>query len=297
MSKCPDPRPSRSKTLRAAGNATQAPPRAAVEDTIDAHRSVLQAMFPIPPARPRNKRAARNAGTAAAVLLAAALWWADPAYRNEHFATAIGELREIPLADGSRLVLDTASAAQVSWHLRSRRVELQQGRVHFDVEPSTFRPMTVAAGEIRVRVVGTRFDVWRQPTGTQVVVQQGTVAVWHAAHEQDSTLLPAGQQIRFDDAFQAEHSPPSSTRVDAESLGTWQTGLLVFQNTPLNEALAEIQRYRQAPIRLQGKFGSDTNVSGVFDSRSTDQLLDRLPDILPVQVVRHPGGEVDVQRR
>lgn len=84
---------------------------------------------------------------------------------------------------------------------------------------------------------------------------------------------------------------------DADSLGAWQTGLLVFQNTPLNEALAEIQRYRQAPIRLQGNFGSDTNVSGVFDSRSTDQLLDRLPDILPVQVVRHPGGEVDVQRR
>jgi transmembrane sensor len=299
MSKRPDPDqyPSHGNELRAAGNAAQAALHAAVEYTIDAHRNALQALFPIPPARPRNNRAARNAGTAAAVLLAATLWWADPAYRSEQFATAIGELREIPLADGSRLVLDTASAAQVSWHLRSRRVELQQGRAHFDVEPSTFRSMTVAAGEIRVRVVGTRFDVWRQPTGTQVVVQQGTVAVWHAVREQDSTLLPAGQQIRFDDAFQAEHTLPSSTRVDAESLGTWQTGLLVFQNTPLNEALAEIQRYRQAPIRLQGNFGSDTNVSGVFDSRSTDQLLDRLPDILPVQIVRHPGGEVDVQRR
>ncbi|ENO90459.1 FecR family protein [Thauera linaloolentis] len=298
MNDTPDSRPPRSGVAFKAGNTAQAAPRAALDDALDTHRGALQSMFPIPPARPQRKRTARNAaGTAAAVLLAAAVWWADPAYRSQRFDTAIGELREIALADGSRVVLDTGSAAQVSWHLRSRRVELQQGRAHFDVAPSTLRPMTVAAGDARVRVVGTRFDVWRHAAGTRVTVQEGTVAVWHGARAQESILLQAGQQIRLASVLRPDQPLPSGTPADAASLGAWQTGLLVFQNTPLDEALAEIQRYRQAPIRMHGRFGSDTKVSGVFDSRNTDQLLDRLPDVLPLQIVRHPSGEVDVLRR
>jgi hypothetical protein len=61
------------------------------------------------------------------------------------------------------------------WH-----VELLRGRVEFDVAPRRSRPpFVIQSGDVKVRVVGTRFSVRRQNASTEVRVQRGVVEVEH----------------------------------------------------------------------------------------------------------------------
>ncbi len=101
-----------------------------LDDALERHRDALKDLFPLPPSRPKSRKASKAAGVALLLALAiGALAWLDPAYKRERFATAIGERRDVTLADGSQLLLDSGSQIEVSWHPLSRRVALRAGQV------------------------------------------------------------------------------------------------------------------------------------------------------------------------
>lgn len=269
--------------------------RDAVDAALAEERSALKALFPMPPARPARRtpkgRTGRRIaqGFAVAVAVTAALLWVDPAWHTERHVSAVGERRELMLADGSRIVLDTATAIDVGWHLRTRRVTLHHGRARFTVSPSRMRPFEVAAGESVARVVGTVFDVRRHADKVAVTVVEGRVAVQPAPGHTPMVLGP-GEQL-------AGEGAAAPVRVDVDAVTAWSEGRLVFRDTPLADALDEIQRNRPGRIRIHGAELAALRLSGVFETTRTDQILDLLPAILPVTVTRQTDGSVDVRKR
>jgi len=280
-----------SSSQTAAGQKADA---AHISDAIDVHRDVLKTLYPIPQQRaPRSKRISVTGSVIAAALLAG-VWWLDPAYKTEHFSTDVGRRSVVELADGSHLTLDTATELTVRWHLRSRQVVLADGRARFDVAPSSWRPLTVDAGQAQVRVVGTQFDVSRHQDGAQVSVYEGKVDVWRQGHEDQRVMLIRGQQT----FVQADTDEVLRATDIAEDIkGMWKDGRLVFMNTPLKNAIAVIQRYRNAPIRIADDEASRLTVSGVFNSDNTDQLLELLPSILPVRVAYKSDDSIELRAR
>lgn len=265
------------------------------DDAIAQHRETLMARFPLPAATTvvrahrthRTRRRAGGAVLAVAVLGGLALW-VDPVYRTDHLQTAVGQQLHAELADGSQLVLNTATSLDVEWRLRSRQVKLHAGQALFDVEHKVVRPFVVLAGDTRVTVVGTRFEVWRQPASVRVTVLRGRVEVQAGVDGEpaylgpDQQLLSSGQHL----------SAPE--RVDAAGQTVWQDGKLVFERTPLREALLDLQRYSKATIAPVGADIGALRVSGVFDTARADTMLDLLPSILPVTVTRRADGSVQV---
>lgn len=269
-------------------------PDASLDQALADEREALKALFPLPPSRAAHQRGkgrpARKGAAAAVVSIAllGGLLWLDPAYRTEHHASVIGERKTVELSDGSRLVLDTATRVGVSWHLRSRRSVLMQGRASYAVAPTLVRPFEVEADRLRIHVVGTVFDVRRERDGASVTVHEGQVRVGVAGGGAEILLAP-GQRL----AAGANGHADVAT-VDRRVLAAWHRGSLVFERTPLAVALDEIRRYRSAPIRLQDARLGTLEVSGVFDSGNTDQLLGLLPRILPVRVVRAADGAIEI---
>lgn len=269
---------------------------AAFDQALDSERDALRLLFPLPP--PRSARAATHrrvvrAGSVAALVLTtatAALLWLDPAWHTETVASAVGEQRTVPLSDGSTLTLDTATTLEVRWHLRSRQVALRHGQARFDVAHSAWRPFEVAAAGTRIRVVGTLFDVRRTAAEVQVTVHRGRVAVTPPDATQAPQFLAPGQRLQV-----AHGSADTPEPVDLDAANAWATGQLDFDRTPLRDVLAEIQRYRMAPIHLRddGRLGRLT-ITGRFDARHTDQLLDMLPGIVPVRVQHRADGSVHI---
>lgn len=266
-------------------------PASREEEALARHREELRNRFAMPTPTPRKPRKALGA-TALLVLLGAGLVWLDPAYQHEQFRTAIGERQVVKLADGSQMTLDSDSRATVAWHLRTRRVELQTGQALFDVAKTRVRPFLVDAGAAQVKVLGTLFSVSRLEDSVSVTLVRGAVSVTDASAARNTAQLVPGQQVQV-----RQRVLQAPVSIDADAAIAWKDSRLIFDRTPLAEALAQIQRYRQAPIVLDDASLASLPVSGVFDNRNVEDLLHLLPSILPLSLNTESDGTVRVQRK
>ncbi|MNF48307.1 fec operon regulator FecR [compost metagenome] len=261
------------------------------DDAIARHRDELKKRFPLPPPRKKPKRHAPGMlGVAVAALaLAGGLVWLDPAYRSEQYSSSPGRLETIELADGSIVTLDGASRIRVSWHLRSRRVELQVGQALFDVTPASYRPFLTLAGSTEITVVGTRYNVSRHQGDVRVTVEKGKVGV---RGNDAALLLVPGDQVLV------RHGRLGMpTRVNAHAVAAWTEGRLVFDRTPLGEVLDVLLRYGNTHVRLGDAGLAELPVSGSFDSARLDGLLALLPKVLPVELATDADGTLSLSRR
>lgn len=308
MPDAPQPRRSPMRPLQpAADAAAPAGPTQSADALAQAlgdHQAALRERFPLPDlerlAREAAERAGRRRrrlglGALAALAVAAGLWGLDPAYRSERFETAIGGPREVTLADGSRLTLDTSTRLSVDWHLRSRRATLDQGRVLLQVAHAALRPFQVQAGRARVRVTGTRFEVERHGGDVAVYLDQGVVEVALAARlpgEPDRYRLRPGMALDLgaQRPARARGTPPPDPLA-------WAHGELVFEGVRLDDALARLQRYVAQPIRLADPTLAGLQVSGVFRVAQAQAMLDLLPLVGPMAVRRGEDGAIVVERR
>lgn len=260
------------------------------DDAIARHREELKKRFPMPSPSKPEPRSRTRLGVAMAVLgFACGLIWLDPAYRTEQFSSAIGKHESIQLADGSHVTLDAASRIRVSWHLRSRQVELQQGQALFSVAPAVYRPFLTIAGATRITVVGTRYNVNRSQQDVRVTVEEGRVDV--GGSEAD-IRLHAGDQILVRNGRLG-----MPVRIDASASSAWTNGRLVFDRTPLREVLEVVQRHRSGSVIIQDQSLNELPVSGAFDSNRLEGMLTLLPKILPVELSRDADGTLYLNRR
>jgi len=227
------------------------------------------------------------------------------------YRTGIGQQREVVLADGSLLMLDTATAVDVRFTGTERVVRLWAGAVLIETahqrqpqQAADPRPFIVQTAQGSVTALGTRFTVrhYDDPVDgqsggcTEVAVLEHAVAIRagavagagaaaagaaagnpaaaNAGHQ--PVLLHAGQQVRF-----------TSSRVEAvqaapDNAGQWRSGHLLVNNRSLAEVLAELSRYRH------GRLGCDPGVaglriSGVFPLTDTDRALALLTRTFPLR--------------
>lgn len=235
------------------------------------------------PARPRLWIAGAMAAAAAAVtavLVTPAMF----APRPVDYQTAKGETRAMVLADGSRLVLAPSTHLRVRLTKKERDVELLDGETSFDVAHEAQRPFVVALGGREVRVLGTEFNILRQTGRLAVTVRRGLVAV--ADPKGGATYRVAkGQQL-----LAAGDGPPTVRSVDPNPAFAWTNGRLVYDQTPLPQVAADLNRYLPTPIRVAPD-ATGILVSGVLLVDREEAIIERLQLFTPV-TAQTVGGEI-----
>jgi len=245
-----------------------------------------------PPAAARPSRRLAVFAVAASVLIllsGAFVAFKDELFHAPHrFTTVVGGLQAIPMADGSRVTLNTDSEVRISLGDRERVVEIEYGEAFFQVAHDPQRPFIVRAGERRVIAVGTRFSVRRQGPDLRVVVEEGTVRYQDHAGEPPTsggTLLPAGSFARAEGATLRVEQRPIA---EAERNLTWRSGLLTFRDTPLAEAAAEFNRYNTRKIVIEDPSIAALEVGGVFRSNNVDPFVHLLERGFAIQASVQP---------
>lgn len=228
-------------------------------------------------------------GGATAVLIVGALIATWAFNRPLTYATAVGEQRIVRLADGSQLTLDTDTLVQVRLRSSARSVTLAKGQAYFDVEGDAARPFTVQAGDTNVTAIGTRFDVRRLGSGARVTLVEGRVDVTDQTSTQPTWTLQPGQQIL------TTVRQPVVTRVDTARETSWTNGRLIFENTPIRTAVAEVNRYSVRKIDLQAASIASIPVSGAFDTGDVEGFVAALGDLYPVAIQRHSDSFLIVE--
>jgi transmembrane sensor len=200
------------------------------------------------------------------------------------YATTVGALREVALADGSRITLSSDSRVRVTYSGDERHIELQRGEAFFDVARDPGRPFTVDAGPRRVTAVGTRFDVRRESADLRVVVTQGVVRLEAQAgvdgQHRPVTLLPAGSvALASGDGVTVQSGPVAQ----AEDRLRWRSGFLVFHDTPLASAAAEFNRYNTRKIVVADAAAGALRVGGNFRWSNAEAFVRLLQQGFPVR--------------
>lgn len=247
-------------------------------------------------------------GAAAATAALVAVWAMQPATFNatdgqqlaqqeaeakaEIFRTGVGERAVLTLPDGSVATLDTDSALEVAYTESVRRVNLVKGQALFEVAHGKPIPFEVLAGDQLITAVGTTFNVRLEGEQIRVAMVEGRVKVRPMTSEQTSKSEPIGElTLITGEALTAQPGRPLQVApVDARQVASWKGGLLTFNDTPLSEAVAEINRYTARPITIADPAVGSYRVTGVFQSNDPQHFAQAMREVFPIAVEHGPDG-------
>jgi transmembrane sensor len=199
------------------------------------------------------------------------------------FHTGYGEMRDIRLSDGSTVHLNSNSALAVSIDNNQRQLTLLQGEAWFEVSPDTARPFQVHAEHGTVTALGTAFNIRLRGSQTEVSVTLHTVAIdVEKVSGQRHALVSEGQQLVYD----PQTGLGSVNAIDSRTVTAWQRGKLVFQNQPLGEVIAELNRYYRGYLLISDDSIAERRVNGVFRTDQPLAVLGALEDSLQLHSTR-----------
>jgi transmembrane sensor len=230
----------------------------------------------------RRRRALGILATAVAIILVVGVGRLilphAPSYRTE-----IGGLEAVPMADGSSVTLNTDSGIRVAITDTERRVDLQRGEAFFEVAKDSKRPFVVRAGTSRIIAVGTKFSVRREAGEVRVVVTEGRVRVetGQGPNTDPITLVSAGSVAHAQGTGILVESKASP---DTDELLSWRRGFVVFHDTPIAAAAAELNRYNRRKIVIEDEDVAAIRIGGNFRATNAAAFIRILADEFPIHV-------------
>lgn len=224
---------------------------------------------------------------------------AEPWRQTTVHASAAGERRQLVLADGTRLQLNSRTTVDVVFTPWQRLLVLREGEIFIDTGADAHawggkRPFEVQAGGVRLQPIGTAFAVRQDPLpATQLHVREGAVAI----HLQGRApvLAQAGETWR------AGAGTATITRVlqpEADPTG-WLDGVLVARQMRLDAFAAALSRQLGQPVHCDADAAA-LRVSGVFQldgPNAVQRALDALAAALPVRIAATDKGLAIALRR
>lgn len=198
------------------------------------------------------------------------------AWRAEH-RTAIGEVREVVLSDGTRVQMGTASAFDDHFSSDLRRLQLYTGEILISTGSDTKRPFVVDTPHGRLEALGTRFVVRLDEDDTRLAVYDGAVQ----ARSANGVILivRAGQQTRMTAHGVAPIEAADPARESAVR------GIYIAQNVPLEDVVRELGRYRVGHIGVSPDV-ANLRVFGSYPMTDPDRTLAMLESVMPIKVRR-----------
>ncbi|WP_437879783.1 FecR domain-containing protein [Pseudomonas sp. LRF_L74] len=202
---------------------------------------------------------------------AAPVWLAD-------LSTRTGEQRREILADGTLLVLDTATAVDVVFDAGQRLLILRAGEIHVTTGKDA-RPFRVRSVQGEMRALGTRFAVRQLDGITRLNVYEHAVAV-RPERADGETVVEQGRSVSFDrQGLIDEHELAIAEEA-------WAQGRLVVDGWRLDRLVEELQRYRPGYLGCAPEV-AHLRVSGSYLLSDIDVALNAIARSLPVRIERH----------
>jgi transmembrane sensor len=248
---------------------------------------------------------------AAAVLVAgvAALQFSPLGYHPGQYRTGIGEQRTVELDDHSLIMLDAVTDLRVSYSDQARIVHLGAGQAQFSVARDPLRPFRVVAGDRTIVALGTVFTVEVVDRQVRVAMLEGKVAVLPTQDAKDllskasATPADAGRgvtataqsslvELTAGEALRVDENGKTTVvlQADLDAATAWRQGRIIFNKTPLAEAVLRLNRYSRWQLRIDSEALETMNISGVFTAGDAAAFAEAVQLSLPI-VVDYPEAD------
>ncbi len=231
-----------------------------------------------------------SSAAAASLLLAVLVFVSIPV--PTAYATAKGEMRRVPLSDGSTLTLNTQSLVRIHEEHGQLRVKVVRGEVFFEAAANAM-PMRVEIDGHRFDANAATFAVRRlegQPA--QLVVQNGRLD----AVGTDGSFAAVGANMRL--SMPAGHGKAGSTPLSATDLQqelAWRDGKIAFRGEPLGDAVRSFSRYSDTRLVIADPELAGEPITGLFAANNPVGFARAVAAVFGARV-RQQEGVVIVSR-
>jgi transmembrane sensor len=202
--------------------------------------------------------------------------------------TRVGEIKQVELADGSRVTLDTATRMDVEIGRSRRSAHLRYGRA-------------------RLQIAGAKVPFVVETPSATITARRGTIDVEQGARQDRVEVLEGGADVRGSDKGQAATvtlARGEAVAVSSSGAGRkgavppaadWTKGMLQFDQTPLRTAVALANRYSGRHILLAGDVDA-LRVTGAFRAGDTVGLAKALAAAFGLSLKQDPEGDLVLSR-
>lgn len=180
-----------------------------------------------------------------------------------------GRTSQITLEDGTKVWLNSGSSLVFPHRFAGKNREVYvYGEAYFDVMHNKDKPFYVHTSTMKVRVLGTSFNIksYEDDKASQTVLVEGSVEITgYDKRKEEGKIykLKPGQMADF------SHSSSNITisKVNTALYSSWKEGYILAKNTSLAEILVRISRFYDTPLLLDSKQLDNETFSGRLDMK------------------------------
>lgn len=207
----------------------------------------------------------------------------EPVGSPRSYQTYANERTEARLEDGSTIILNANTRIVARFTASRRDIEMVAGQAFFRVRKDRIRPFVVRAGDREVVAVGTAFEVRLEKRILDVTLLEGQVVVkpLGIGSAEPEIMLEPNQRLIIEGA-----AAPVVKPVHSGIETGWAEGRLYFDDTPLADAVAQMNRYSMVKVELGDPSLARYRVSGMFRMGSQASFIDALQEYFPVIPLR-----------
>ena len=207
-----------------------------------------------------------------------------------------GKTSEVLLSDGTKVFLNAGSRLVYPEIFKGKTREVFLiGEAFFDVKHDKDHPFIVQLSDIRVKVLGTRFNIsaYTADNVIETVLAEGSVVMDknYAGIFEKSIVLVPDQMASFD-------RTTKDTRVKAVNVNNyilWTKGVLQFENTDLNRITKKLERFYNIRIRFADPLLGGLRISGKLELKEDrDEICDRIARAASVNIVKKELGLYEI---
>jgi transmembrane sensor len=181
-----------------------------------------------------------------------------------------GARTQFSLPDGSTGWLNSGSIIRYPVRFNSERTVTLNGEAYFDVVKNPGSPFIVDANQVRVKVLGTSFNVlsYDYDSISEVIVASGKVEVSSAGQVLASKLLPSERLVlnRSKNRF-------SKSTVEIQNYTSWKTGKLIFLNDNLDEVVRKVSRFYHVDFEVKENVNKKELFRAILEEESLEEVL------------------------
>ncbi|MEI6678568.1 MAG: FecR domain-containing protein [Mariniphaga sp.] len=199
-----------------------------------------------------------------------------------------GKTSEVLLPDGTKVFLNAGSRLiyPENFSGKTREVFLV-GEAYFDVKHDLQHPFIVQLNDLRLKVLGTRFNIsaYSADNIIETVLAEGKVSMEknNAGLFDKVTELVPGQLASFDRTIQSINLKS----VDANNYILWTKGLFQFESTDLSRITKRLERYYNIRFEYKDPLLGGLRISGKMELKDDkDEICDRIARAASVRIMK-----------
>ncbi|RAJ08798.1 FecR family protein [Chitinophaga skermanii] len=219
-----------------------------------------------------------------APLLAVGTWFLLKPAKEQRFATEYGKQLLVTLPDSTTVLLNSYSELTYGeWNSDNREVYLK-GEALFCVKPGynyAAAPFTVHAGNLRVEVLGTIFNVKNRRNLTEVFLESGKVRV--TGKDKQPVILAPNEMARYN----TENLVLVKVPTDKNVALAWRDQKMQLKQTTVKNIIETLHDMYGFTVVLQDSSIADRTIDGTLSLKNVNNVLFELSTILNVTIRRN----------